>query len=212
MLVDEVYDAVLALLMDGEIPPGARANIESIARDLGVSPTPVREALARLESEGLVVKQALKGYTAAQALDTRGVEDVFQMRMLLEPAAARLAAGNISREALAELRGQLGGMMADTEADQSADYRDVAFKAGDLHRVLAESSGNTLLTDAVVRLRAHLHDYRLHFERSAALDTGTEHAAILDALEKRDAAGAEAAMRAHLEASRARIEAHLRRV
>ena len=59
-LADDVYDAVLGLLMDQVIEPGSRASIDGIARQLNVSPTPVREALARLESEGLVVKKALK--------------------------------------------------------------------------------------------------------------------------------------------------------
>ncbi|MCU1411676.1 MAG: hypothetical protein JWR04_2383 [Rhodoglobus sp.] len=215
MLADEVYDAVIGLLLDGDIPAGARANIESIARDLGVSPTPVREALARLESEGLVVKQALKGYTVAAPLDARGFEDLFHMRLLLEPDAARLAAARIPAEKIAELRTAINDMIAAVDAgpvsnERFADYK--AFLVGDstLHRVIAEATGNGLLSDAIVRLRPHMHQYRLHFDRDGAHQTNLEHTAIVDALEKGDSASADAAMRSHLESAQRRVEEHFR--
>ncbi|MFS0894152.1 GntR family transcriptional regulator [Microbacterium sp. 179-I 3D3 NHS] len=208
-LVDEVYDAVAALLLDGDIAPGAKVNIESVARDLDVSPTPVREALARLESEGLVVKRALRGYTSASLLDADGFDDLFQLRFLLEPEAARLAAENLVDETLRGLRGLLDEMTALSESASPgtarfADYRAFAARDAEVHRVIAEGSGNRLLADAIVRLRPHLHHYRLHFQRGDAVETNAEHSAIIAALEKRDPAAAEAAMRRHLEFSRAR--------
>jgi DNA-binding transcriptional MocR family regulator len=62
VLVDDVHEAIKSMIMDGEIPPGARVSIDGLARQLSVSPTPVREALARLESAELVVKEPLRGY------------------------------------------------------------------------------------------------------------------------------------------------------
>ena len=70
-LADDVYEAINALLMDSIIAPDARITIDTLARQLGVSPTPVREALARLESDGLVVKQGLRGYFATPAAEPR---------------------------------------------------------------------------------------------------------------------------------------------
>src|SRR3954468_4122360 len=99
-LADDVYDAVLALLMDQVIEPGSRASIDGIARQLDVSPTPVREALARLESEGPVVKKAPKASTAAPLLDGEGLRQLFEMRRLLEPYAARRAAAGLDPETL----------------------------------------------------------------------------------------------------------------
>lgn len=215
ILTDDVYDAVAALLMDGVIPPGAKANIESIARDLDVSATPVREALVRLESEGLVVKRALKGYTATPLLDVRGFNDLFHMRLLLEPEAARLAADRIPRATLAELRERVDSMTAAAESgpvtnEHFADYKAFASEDAALHRTIAEASGIGLLSDAINRLQPHLQQYRLYFERGVANETNAEHSAILEVLEKRDAAGAEAAMRAHLERSHGRVNEYFR--
>jgi DNA-binding GntR family transcriptional regulator len=213
VLSDDVHDAVASLLMDGNLAPGAKINIESVARDLDVSPTPVREALARLESEGLVVKRALKGYTAAALLDEDGFEDLFRIRLLLEPEAARLAADRLSEERLQQMRSWVQDMTEAAEAgpisnERFADYRRYATQDADLHRTIAEASGNRLLSDAIGRLRPHLHHYRLYFEHGIAVETNAEHAAVLGALERRDAVGAEAAMRTHLERSQQRVHEH----
>jgi len=75
ILTDGVYEAVKELVMDQHIEPRSRVNIDKLARDLGVSPTPVREALARLESDGLVIKEPLRGYSIAPLLDREAFED-----------------------------------------------------------------------------------------------------------------------------------------
>ena len=68
MLADDVYEAIKTMLMDHVIRPGARISIDGLAREFQVSSTPVREALARLESEGLALKEPLKGYRATPLL------------------------------------------------------------------------------------------------------------------------------------------------
>jgi len=88
ILTDSVYDAVKALIMDDVVPPGAKLNMDALARDLAVSPTPIREALARLESERLVVKEPLRGYTTAPLLTRAAFEDLYDFRLHLEPWAA----------------------------------------------------------------------------------------------------------------------------
>src|SRR3954447_4797766 len=82
-LADEVYEAVKALVMDHVIAPGARVYIDGLARQLGVSQTPIREALARLESDGLVTKEPLRGYSATPLLTRSEVDDLFQFRLLV---------------------------------------------------------------------------------------------------------------------------------
>src|SRR3954452_141794 len=84
VLADGVYEAIKSLIMDRRIEPGAKINMDALARDLDVSPTPVREALARLEADGLVTKRALVGYTTAPMLDATGLEELFELRQLLE--------------------------------------------------------------------------------------------------------------------------------
>src|SRR5262245_20293974 len=91
-VTEDVYEAVKSLIMDHQIAPGERVTIDGLARQLKVSPTPVREALARLEPEGLVRKRAMAGYSTAPLLTRAEFEDLFEMRLLLEcPAAARAA-------------------------------------------------------------------------------------------------------------------------
>ena len=88
VLADDVYEAVKTLVMDHVIAPGARLSIDGLTRRLGVSQTPIREALARLESDGLVTKAPLRGYSATPLLTRSEVDDLFQFRLLVEPWAA----------------------------------------------------------------------------------------------------------------------------
>jgi DNA-binding GntR family transcriptional regulator len=92
--------------MDHRIIPGERVTIDILARELGVSPTPIREALARLGSDGLVRKRAMAGYRATPLLTRAEFEELFELRLLLEcPAAARasarVTAGGLEVDALA---------------------------------------------------------------------------------------------------------------
>ncbi|PPF77686.1 GntR family transcriptional regulator [Subtercola sp. Z020] len=209
-LVDDVYDAVLTLLMDRAVQPGSRVSIEGVSRQLLVSPTPVREALARLESEGLITKEAGKGYRAAELLDAEGLRHLFDMRLLLEPVAARLAATATPAAGwgeLDDLQGDLdGGVDSSLPDDERYEgYRAFAERDARFHHLIAARSGNELLSDAVVRLRSHMHLYRLYFHHGIAAETSDEHRAIADALRAGDPTAAEAAMRHHIEASYARM-------
>src|SRR5262245_57795215 len=95
ILTDNVYEAIKALVMDHAIAPGARVNIDALARQLQVSQTPLREALARLESDGLVTKEPLRGYSAAPLMSWKQLDDLYGFRLLVEPWAAGSAATNI---------------------------------------------------------------------------------------------------------------------
>ncbi|GAA1865171.1 GntR family transcriptional regulator [Asanoa iriomotensis] len=200
-LTDDVYAAVQALIMDHEVQPGARINIDALARRLAVSPTPVREALARLESDGLVSKTPLVGYTATPLLTRAQFEELVEMRLILEPTAAAKAAG-AGLDA-----GELAGLRADADlpGPEGADAI-AAFTAQDarFHHTLAGLSGNRMLHDAVVRLRAHLHLFRLHFPAAHYGVSAREHHRIVDAVTSGDPDAAAAAMRDHLTAARDR--------
>ena len=211
MLSDDVYEAIRGLLMDSRIPAGGRVNIDALARQLAVSPTPVREALARLEADGLVVKRPLAGYTAAPLLTRRDFEELFEMRRLLEcatarAAASRFASGELGKPDSVRLRAEAELPGPPPRAEPQVYEGFAAFTAQDarFHGVLAELSGNRMLHDAVVRLRPHLHLFRLHFPRAHYGTSTAEHHAIVDAVLAGDAAGAEQAMGAHLAGSRAR--------
>ena len=213
-LADDVYDAVLALLMDQVIEPGSRASIDGIARQLNVSPTPVREALARLESEGLVIKRALKGYTAAPVLDSEGLRQLFEMRRLMEPYATRNAVGELTPGTLNQLEElceamHRSGAAAQTGEDRFSDYKASAAQDAAFHRIIAEHSGNLLLSDAIARLRSHMHQYRIYFKHGVVDETSGEHEAVLEALREGDDVAAEKAMLDHITKSYHRIAASL---
>lgn len=91
-LADEAYTELKSRIMRSELVPGAKLSIDGLAKQLAFSQTPIREALARLESEGLLARRPLSGYTVEPLLSAAEFDDLFEIRMLLEPRAARRAA------------------------------------------------------------------------------------------------------------------------
>jgi len=203
-LTEDVYSSVQALIMDHAVAPGGRINIDALARQLEVSPTPVREALARLEADGLVRKRPLAGYTAAPLLTRAEFEELVEMRLILEPPAASRAAAGTPPSDVDRLRAE-----ADLPDPQPATegYAGIAaFTAQDarFHNLVAELSGNRMLYESVVRLRSHLHLFRLHFPPAHYGVSAREHHRVVDAIAARDPERAAAAMRAHITAARER--------
>ena len=78
-LGDEVYNAIYSQLMSHAIAPGGRISVDYLVRELGVSQTPIREALSRLEAQGLVVKTHLIGYSAASQMDKSRLEQLYEL-------------------------------------------------------------------------------------------------------------------------------------
>jgi len=200
VLADDVYELVKAMVMDHVLRPGARVSIDGLARELAVSPTPVREALARLESDGLVLKEPLKGYRATSLLTLEEFDDLFAFRRLIEPWAARHAAERITPQGAAELRRELHSasppLTDDYEGYKALTAHDTRF-----HALVAGLSGSEQVRVAFERTHCHLHIFRLHYERAIGPDTLAEHRRIADAVCSGDGAAAEAAMVAHLESA-----------
>ena len=194
-LGDEVYEAIKAKIMDHSIAPGERIGIDALARDLEVSPTPVREALARLEADGLVGKRPMVGYNATALLTRDEFEHLFEVRLLLEPAAAGHAAA----------RGAVVASVFPVPDPRPGDGY-AAFTAADaeFHDTIAVASGNPLLAESLVRLHAHLHVHRLYLPTDPVTSTGIEHDAVVAAISARRADDAAAAMTRHLVAARDR--------
>lgn len=205
MLSDGVYESIKEFIMARRISPGAHVNIEQLGRDLQVSPTPVREALARLEADGLVTKEPNRGYFVAPLLDERSVVQLFEVRLLLEPHLASKAAQHASDEHLTALQHSLDQMREVVEApvDTVRLYRTIIDEDTAFHETIARAALNDLLKDMLLRLRAHLHLYRLklHEWNLVGVPTIREHEQILAALRARDAAGAAAAAAEHVRRS-----------
>jgi DNA-binding GntR family transcriptional regulator len=203
-LTDDVYEAIKGLVMDGTLAPGGRVTIDALARDLEVSPTPVREALARLESDGLVRKRPMAGYTTAPLLDRAEFAQLYEMRLLLEVPAASLAARR--RDPASAGRLVEAARWPAEPVDTSGYTGYGAFTAYDarFHELVATLSGNPMLVEAFGHLHAHLHLHRRYLPEAPDGPTGTEHQVIAAAVAAGDAEAAGAAMREHLAASRRR--------
>ena len=205
--VDEVYELIRADIMSLRIPPDTRISIDSLARQLGVSQTPIREALSRLEATGLVTKQHFVGYCSAPQLDRKALDELYELRLLLEPYAARCAAERMDESQL-EAVARLAKAMEPGESRKS--YDRFAVQDSELHDLIAVGSGNPLIRDALARLHTHLHIFRLRFHSEVTKEASTEHAKLVTALARRRPAEAEAAMRAHIEKSYKRLQAFAR--
>ncbi len=207
-LADDVYEAVKAMLMDHDVPPGERVSIDGVARRLGVSPTPVREALARLASEGLATKVALKGYRSAPLLTREEFDDLHHFRLLIEPWAARRAAERLDDEGARALRAEMATATVPATTDYEG-YRSLTAHDRRLHSLITRLSGSPQVQRAFERTHCHLHIFRLYFEHTTGAETVAEHHRLVDAVLEGSGDAAEAAMRDHLDAA---MRKRLRRV
>jgi DNA-binding GntR family transcriptional regulator len=205
VLGDEIYELIKSRLMDNLVEPGSRLSIDGLARDFGCSPTPVREALARLESDGLVAKRAHHGYTVAPLMDAKSFDDLFRVRLLLEPASASWAADRANRQQVRNLEDLIAEMEEPIKGASYDSYKTFATQDAAFHLALASASGVDLMVDILERLRPHSQLYRLYYETGIATDTVIEHQNVLDAVINHDADGAAEAMRLHLHAARHRL-------
>lgn len=204
-LTSDVYEVVIDMLMNHSLAPGARLNIDGLARTLGVSPTPVREALARVESEGLITKEPQRGYTVAPLIGLQQLRELIELRLMVEPPMAAKVAQRASAAQAGELRAfaRTGGAGEDSAV--AANRLDMMYDA-QFHDMLATLAGNQLIVETLARLRSHLHMYRLYHHAGQAAVTKPEHMAIVRAVARRDPDGAHAAMHAHLTNALDRLE------
>jgi DNA-binding GntR family transcriptional regulator len=215
-LRDRVYDRVLDVLMGPDVEPGMRLSIDGLARTLGVSPTPVREALVQLERTGLVTREANKGYRVAPPLAGDQLEALFDARLIVESGAVELAA----RGDVEQLRERLVLALS----DQAAVAREVAvvgsaqaseelmaryFRSDwQFHQLIFDAARNPFLLEMSDVITTRVHRMRQIVEGGGD-DTDRavhEHQAIVDALAS-DPSSAVAAMRVHIDAVRLRSRA-----
>ncbi len=200
ILADQVYKEILARLMDGDLKSGDPISIDGTARALGVSPTPVREALARLESTNMVVRAALRGYRVAPLLTHEELLDLMDARLLIEPYNAELACGRAEASFLESLERSIDDLREAPNGPHFSDYRSYWEADERFHRLIAEQAGNKFVLGAYESLGGHVHRFRL-FSGLGVQDARSaieEHARILQALRRGDPAAARIAMAGHI--------------
>ncbi len=195
-LVDSVYQHVLNAILSRRLAAGTEFSEVALARELGVSRTPVHEALAWLAADDLVEIQANK--VRVRKLSAREVADLYAVRQLLECAAAERAATRITPAMLHSLQKQARDLTANQDADGWAE-RAMEFDVR-LHDELAAAADNARLHQEISRYRLLVRAFcRLTGENAQNLrDSVREHSAILKAMEKGDAAAASQAMATHI--------------
>jgi DNA-binding GntR family transcriptional regulator len=204
-LAGDVYEAIFNKLMSLDIAPGTRITVDGLVRELEVSHTPIREALGRLEGEGLVVKTHLVGYSAAPQITRRHFDELYDLRLLLEPDAARRAARRVNHERMRNLREGAERMRKLAGRRERSSYSGFARFDADFHDQIMEIAGNEMIRDTLAHLHTHFHIFRLIFHARVTEEALTEHEALLAALSSGDERGAERAMREHIERSRQRL-------
>ncbi len=205
-IVDGVHDSIYERIMSLDIAPGARIPVDVVARDLGVSQTPVREALSRLEREGLVRKAHLIGYSAAPQLSRKAFEDLFAFRLLLEPECARIATQNLTPDSLQELEEAAADMgHGEAPVDRNSRYSRFARADAHFHDAILKIAGNEVIRQAFADQHVHLHLFRLMFHSRVTQEALEEHENLLAAFRAGDGARAQAAMHEHISRSRDRL-------
>lgn len=197
------YRRLIDEIRRGELAPGARLREIELAERLGISRTPVREAIRRLEADGLVVHLARQG-AAIRSLDGAEVIELYEMRGVLEGTAARLAARAASAVELDELAA-INAELATAAPGPQAQELNRQF-----HRTLLDAARNRFLVKAMNALQKTLLILGPSTLEDAArtAEATAEHAAILEAIRGHDGLAAELAMRGHIEAAlRIRLKA-----
>lgn len=196
---EHAYRHIRAAIQAGELKPGERLREVELAESIGLSRTPIREALARLESEGLVIHDASRGIMVAE-LDYSMVTELYYMREVLEGTAARLSAQHASEveiSILEDLCRQYEG------AIKTGDEAALASSNRRFHDTLYRCSHNRYLINMLTVLHDALSLLGSTTLRSPerAAQTLSEHEAVVAAVQKRDPEAAELALRAHIRAA-----------
>lgn len=196
-LVDSVYRTLRDAICDGRLEPNRKLAQIPLAEHLGISRTPVRDALQRLAQEGLVRAVSFRGFVVSE-FSAREVLDVYEVRIALEPTAVATATGNYTRLDIAKLK----DICDETEATDVSDVARLYALNGEFHRALVEPCANRLLVRLLEQLWQMPSSLRV-FHAQAALGTAlkesvVEHRAIVSAIEADDADLAVERVRAHI--------------
>lgn len=215
-LRDQVYDHLLRMLLqDYDLTPGTRLSIDTLARELEVSPTPVREAMVQLERTGLVTREALKGYRVAPPLSQTELSELFDARMMLEITAVHGASNQaekvseeLSREH--EHHSKVAERVLEAHASEGRvplPLTQEYFQAdADFHAVAFRYAQNRYVSEMYLELHPLTHRMRQAAMQGPAdvREAVQEHAAIVEAFHSGSQEDMVAAMRAHIEGARDR--------
>ena len=195
-LRDVVFNTLRQAIITGEFAPGERLMEISLANRLGVSRTPVREAIRKLELEGLVIMIPRKGAQVAKITE-KNLKDVIEIRTVLEEFAAVLACERIDQNGIRDLRQAHEDFIRSVE---NGDILDIVDKDETFHDTIFRATNNDRLISIINNLREQFYRYRMEYvkdirQRSNLVE---EHRELLNAITNRDSVKAKELMRTHL--------------
>lgn len=201
-LRDKVSRALRAAIIAGEMEPGVVYSAPTLGARFGVSATPVREAMQDLARENLISIVPNKGFRVTEVAE-KDLDDITQIRLLLEPPMVRDVTPLIPAEDLPQLRELAAKIVEGAERGDLVEYTaaDQIF-----HLALLGYADNPRLTNLVADLRDHTRLFGLASlaEKGELVDVAREHFTIVDLIESRDQAAVEDFMRAHISQARGR--------
>ena len=202
-LADEVYRVLRQRIFTEELRPGDKVRPELVARELGVSRTPVVEAINRLAEQGLVVLQPHRG-TFVSTLSLEHVAALFDVRLMMEEFGARRGLERVAATDVERLRGLLQEEAPLIRGESVTDYLAWHRINRQFHQACIDLAGNPVLSDLHARLNLDImmaRAFRLATLRNSR-DVHAEHVRILEGYERRDEAALLGAVRTHLDRGR----------
>lgn len=195
-LAEQVYESLLEAILTGKLKQGDVVSVVKLSAQLGVSRTPVHEAIRALVNDGLVIQETNRRPVIAQFTGA-DVNDIYSMRLLLESEAAARAASRIDRPTIQRLRSEAEDL---GRSEKTPEWlRRWADHDSDLHESLAAACGSKLLAQDIRRYRRLHHGFNALCTDANDLGQAVdEHLQLLDALEQRDGDAARNAMNQHL--------------
>jgi DNA-binding GntR family transcriptional regulator len=208
---DSVFDILRTNILARGFRPGDRLDVRALADQLGVSATPVKDAVTRLAAEGLVEIRPRSGTFVAE-LAPDAVAETFEIRRALECLAAERLVEQLTPDLLARFEAIIDAM--DRPVSNERDRAEHEQKNLELHALLVDASGNRRLAELYRSLNAHLTIARIHSRRRPQHERleqeRREHRAILKALTARDAAALVKALDRHIRRAGAALVGDLR--
>ncbi len=196
-LRDVVFNTLRKAILTGELEPGERLMELHLASQLGVSRTPIREAIRKLELEGLVIMVPRKGAEVAQITE-KSLQDVLEVRKALDVLSVELACERMEESDFVHLKTACDKFEATTETGDAAAmaHADVA-----LHNIITVAADNQRLLQLINNLSEQMYRYRFEYirEKDRHSNLVEEHRAIYEAIVRRDKAAAAAAVRVHID-------------
>ena len=183
-LRDVVFNTLRRAILRGELKPGERLMEIQLANKLGVSRTPIREALRKLELEGLVLMIPRKGAEVAEITE-KNLRDVLEVRCALEELAVQLACDRIERNRIRELHAAAAHFRDILDSD---DITQIAAADEAFHDVIFKATGNERLIQLLNNLREQMYRYRIEYlkKKECYPQLLKEHATIMKAIEEHD--------------------------